>query len=266
MKAKSIFKQQRQEHEAKSMSELGTASKAQSIDGTEPTTEPTIERTTEPMNSNDVAEYLSSHPHFFEEHAELLSTVKLTSPVIGRAISLQERQMEIVREKYKGLELRLADLMRLAQENDAISSKFQVWTRTLLLARNDVDLPHVLVQGLQDIFSLPHATLRLWQVAPDYAHTWFAQSVTEDVRLFAKGLSTPYCGKNMDFEAASWIEASEPVQSLAMLPLRLAPGAATFGLLVLGSPDAARFTKDMATDFLVKIADTSSAALSCLID
>ena len=51
-----------------------------------------------------------------------------------------------------------------------------------------------------------------------------------------------------------------------MLPLRLAPESATFGLLVLGSPDPARFTKEMATDFLAKIADTSSAALSCLID
>jgi uncharacterized protein YigA (DUF484 family) len=218
------------------------------------------------MNSNDVADYLSAHPHFFEEHAELLSTVKLTSPVIGRAISLQERQMEIVREKYKGLELRMAELVRVAQDNDGITGKYQAWTRALLLARNDVDLPHVLTRGLQDIFALPHATLRLWNVAGDYTHTWFAQSVTEDVQLFAKGLNVPFCGENMDFEAAAWIESEQPVASLAMLPLRLAPDAATFGLLVLGSPDPARFTKEMATDFLVKVADTSSAALSCLVE
>ncbi|GGC88357.1 DUF484 family protein [Undibacterium terreum] len=218
------------------------------------------------MNSNDIADYLTQHPHFFEEHAELLSTVKLTSPVLGRAISLQERQMEIVREKYKLLELRMSDLVRVAQENDGITTKFQTWTRSLLLARNDVDLPYILTQGLQQFFDLPHATLRLWDTAEDYSHTWFSQSVTEDVRLFAKGLGSPFCGKNMDFEAAGWIESDEPIQSLAMLPLRLAPGASTFGLLVLGSPDPARYTKEMATDFLVKIADTASAALSCLIE
>jgi uncharacterized protein YigA (DUF484 family) len=71
---------------------------------------------------------------------------------------------------------------------------------------------------------------------------------------------------NQDFEAASWIEASAPVQSIAMLPLRLSPTSPAFGLLVLGSPDPARYTKNMATDFLVNIADTSSAALTCLID
>jgi uncharacterized protein YigA (DUF484 family) len=218
------------------------------------------------MNSNDIADYLSNNPHFFEEHADLLSKIKLSSPLLGRAISLQERQMEVVREKHKLLELRLSDLMRLAQENDAITSKFQIWTRSLLLARNDIDLPHVLTQGLQDVFSLPHATLRLWQVSEDVAHTWFAQASSEDVQLFAKGLSTPFCGKNQDFEAATWIESEQEILSVAMLPLRLSAQAPTFGLLVLGSPDEARFTKEMATDFLAKIADTSSAALSCMID
>ncbi|MBC7405130.1 MAG: DUF484 family protein [Cytophaga sp.] len=218
------------------------------------------------MNSNDIADFLSNNPNFFEEHAELLSKIKLTSPLMGRAISLQERQMEIVREKHRTLEFRLNELMRVAQENDGITSKFQNWTRSLLLARNDVELPHVLTQGLQDIFSLPHATLRLWQVTDDFSHTWFAQSAGDDVQLFAKGLTAPFCGKNQEFEAASWIDAEFPIESIAMLPLRLSPTSATFGLLVLGSPDPSRFTKDMATDFLSKIADTSSAALSCLID
>ncbi|MFD1155535.1 DUF484 family protein [Undibacterium aquatile] len=218
------------------------------------------------MNSTDIATYLIQNPDFFEEHAELLSAVKLTSPVMGRTISLQERQMEVVREKYRALELRLSELMRIAEENHDISKKFQTWTRALLLARNDVDLPFVLTQGLQDIFQLPHATLRLWNVAPEFSHTWFAAPASEDAILFAKGLTTPFCGPNQDFEAASWIEASAPVQSIAMLPLRLSPTSSAFGLLVLGSPDPARYTKNMATDFLVNIADTSSAALTCLID
>jgi uncharacterized protein YigA (DUF484 family) len=47
------------------------------------------------MNSTDIATYLIQNPDFFEEHAELLSAVKLTSPVMGRTISLQERQMEV---------------------------------------------------------------------------------------------------------------------------------------------------------------------------
>ena len=218
------------------------------------------------LDSNAVADFLLDNPHFFEEHSELLARVKLTSPVAGRAVSLQERQMEVLREKIKSHELRLAELLRIAQDNDAITQKFLEWTRSLLLARNDVDMPHTLINGLQTIFSVPHATLRLWGVSEEFAHTWFAADVSEDAKIFCNGLTTPYCGPNQDFEAASWIDDAESIQSIAMLPLRTGDAPDAFGLLVLGSPDPDRFTSDMATDFLSKIGETASAALTCLLD
>lgn len=212
-----------------------------------------------------IADYLAKNPQFFEEHSELLAKVKLTSPLVGRTVSLQERQMEVLREKIKTMELRLAELMRIAQENDEISQKFQRWTRSLLLARNDVDLPHTLIAGLQTIFSVPHATLRIWCVAAEFSHTWFSAEVSEDAKIFCNGLTAPYCGPNQDFEAASWIEDTAPLKSIAMLPLRTSAAPEAFGLLVLGSEDPHRYSPDMATDFLSKIGDTSSAALSCLL-
>ena len=212
------------------------------------------------MNQSDVAQYLVSNPHFFEEHAELLGKIKLSSPLLGRAVSLQERQMEVVRDKYRHLELRLTELMRLAQENDHAVAKFQKWANMLLLARNDVELPHILTSNLKDIFSLPHASLRLWDVAEEFGHTWFAAPVSDAIRLFASGLNAPFCGENKDFEAAGWLDV--PVASIAMMPLR-AEGKVV-GLLVLGSPDKNRFSSTMATDFLSQLAETSGAALSCL--
>ncbi len=218
------------------------------------------------MDSNSVADYLSEHAHFFEEHPDLLSRIKLTSPLGGRTLSLQERQMEVLRDKIKLMEMRMADLMRIALENDVITQKFQDWARSLLLARNDVDLAHTLISGLQTTFAVPHATLRMWGVAEPFAHTWFAAPVSEDSKIFSTGLSAPFCGKNMDFEAASWLEDAPSIESLAMLPLRAHGASEAFGLLVLGSPDPGRFTAEMATDFLVRIGDTASAALTCLLD
>jgi uncharacterized protein len=218
------------------------------------------------VDSQAIADYLADNPYFFEEHRELLAKIKLTSPLAGRTVSLQERQMEVLREKIKLMEMRLADLMRIGQENDAITDKFQLWTRGLLLARNDVDLPHILVNGLQTIFNVPHATLRMWGVTEEFSHTWFAEAVSEDARLFSNGLTAPYCGPNQEFEAATWFDEADGVQSIAMLPLRVGAAPEAFGLLVLGSPDPHRFTADMATDFLQKIGETASAALGCLLD
>jgi uncharacterized protein YigA (DUF484 family) len=218
------------------------------------------------LDSNAIADFLSDNPDFFEEHRDLLAKVKLSSPVTGRAVSLQERQMEVLREKIKAMELRLAELLRIAEENDAITQKFLLWTRSLLAARNDVDMPHTLIAGLQTIFGVPHATLRIWGVGEEFAHTWFAAAVSEDARIFCNGLTAPYCGPNQDFEAASWLEDAEEVRSIAMLPLRVDTAPDAFGLLVLGSPDPERFTSEMATDYLSKIGDTAGAALTCLLD
>ena len=81
---------------------------------------------TAPLDSTLVAQFLTDNPQFFEEHADLLGEIKLSSPLTGRAVSLQERQMEVLRDKYKTLELRMHNLMRLASENEAIANTKQI--------------------------------------------------------------------------------------------------------------------------------------------
>ena len=56
------------------------------------------------ITEHDIANYLANTPGFFERHAELLASIQLTSPHGQRAVSLQERQMEMLREKISGLE------------------------------------------------------------------------------------------------------------------------------------------------------------------
>ncbi len=214
------------------------------------------------LDSAAVADYLAGNPHFFEEHAGLLGQVKLSSPLTGKAVSLQERQMEVMRDKYKALELRMAELLRLAQENAAIANRFHAWTQALLRAAGPAAMPRALVDGLLEHFALPQATLRLWDVAPEHADSWFASGVSDDARLFANSLRAPYCGSNHDFEAVRWLDDPAAVQSTVILPLR--EDGATFGLLILGSPDLQRFHSGMATDFLVHIGTTASTALAPL--
>jgi uncharacterized protein YigA (DUF484 family) len=214
------------------------------------------------LDSAAVAQFLADNPDFFEEHAGLLGQVKLSSPLTGKAVSLQERQMEVMRDKYRALEWRMAELVRVAQDNAAIANKFHAWTQSLLQARHDADLPRALIDGLTSSFALPQATLRLWNVAPDYAGSWFVDGVSEDARMFANSLLAPYCGSNHDFEAVRWLDDAAAVQSTVILPLR--SGESAFGLLILGSPDPQRFTASMATDFLLHIGETASAALASL--
>lgn len=218
--------------------------------------------TTETLDANAVAQYLIDHPQFFEVHAGLLGEVKLSSPLTGRAVSLQERQMEVMRDKYRILELRLAELTRRAEENHAIANRFHAWNQALLASSGGAAMARDLVDALRTEFMVPQVTLRLWNLAPEHADAWFASGVSDDARLFAASLRAPYCGLNNDFEAVRWLDDPAAVRSTVLMPL--GAGGKTFGLLVLGAPDDERFTATMATDFLVHIAATASTALAPL--
>ncbi|VVD74308.1 hypothetical protein PCO31110_00780 [Pandoraea communis] len=218
------------------------------------------------MNDRDIAEYLIAHPDFFERHAELLAGVRLTSPHGQRAVSLQERQIEMQREKTKQIERRLAELMRYGHENDDISAKLHRWTLGLLSERDPHALPDAIARGLRDVFDVPFAAVRLWNVATPYQPADFARSVSEEVKIFASSLATPYCGANTGFEAVTWLGASSDPASVALLALRdpQMPDGPIFGLLVMGSEDARRFHEGMATDFLTQIGELAGAALGKL--
>jgi uncharacterized protein len=210
----------------------------------------------------DIAHFLASNPAFFERHAELMASITLTSPHGQRAVSLQERQMEMLRERIKGLEMRIVDMIRHGQENLTIADRIHRTTRRLLLTTDASLLPTRLVETLKHEFLIPQAGLRLWDVAEAHAGQPWAQGASDDARTFAASLTMPYCGANSGFEAARWLDDGATVASLAMLPLR--QGDDCFGLLVLGSPDPTRYAADMGTDFLVRIGEVASAALSRL--
>ena len=62
------------------------------------------------------------------------------------------------------------------------------------------------------------------------------------------------------------LDTPDTVASLAMIPLRhWSGGQGSFGLLVLGSPDPTRYAAEMGADFLTRIGELASAALSRLV-
>ena len=77
------------------------------------------------ITETDIANYLANTPGFFERHAELLSSIQLSSPHGPRAVSLQERQMDLLRERLKGFEHKIMEMIRHGQENAAIADRLQ---------------------------------------------------------------------------------------------------------------------------------------------
>lgn len=226
-----------------------------------------------PITEDDIANFLVNTPDFFARHAELLSAVRLTSPHGQRAVSLQERQADMLREKIRALETRMMDMIRNGNDNAILADRLHRWSQSLLQTHHARDLPGLMADQIQSQFMVPQVALKVWHVNEAYAIEPFAQGFSDDVKSFATSLSAPYCGVNAGFEAAQWLAEPAAAQSLAMVALRSvgtvtaegeAACAPAIGLLVLASPDAQRYHAGMGTDFLERIGELASAALSRL--
>lgn len=217
-----------------------------------------------PITEDDIANFLANTPDFFERHAELLATVQLSSGHGSRAVSLQERQAGMLRDKIRGLESRLVEMLRHGQDNVAIAHKMQTWTRKMLLTSVARELPSLITGELQTQFQVPQVAIKVWDVAAPFAAEEFTQGVSQLARDAAAAMSAPFCGPAAGLEAVSWLDQPAAAQSVALIALRTDPDAQPFGLLVLASSDADRFASGMGTDFLQSIGELASAALSRL--
>ncbi len=205
------------------------------------------------MNEASIAEYLLQHPEFFERHAEMLTAVHLSSGHGQRAVSLQERQAEMLRDKIKGLEGRIMEMVRNSSENSAIAHKIHRWSCNLAAVQD--------VRATAPRHCRRHSKrIRCARKSASACGMWlglmlgqlFTMGVSEDAKSFATSLTMPFCGPNLGFEPTAWLPNPSEVQSMALLTLREGPNdsqSPAFGLLVLGSPDPLRFDATMGTEF-----------------
>ena len=216
-----------------------------------------------PITEDDIADYLVNTPDFFERHAQLLASVQLTHPQSHRTVGLQERQAQMLRDKIKGLEHRIMDMIRHGNDNMVLTDKLHRWSCDLLVSPPE-QLAELALDNIRELFQVPQVAVRLWSLQGAHAQAAYAQGVSEAVQNWASSLPTPYLGPAAGHEAVQWLAEPAQAASVALLALRAAPGQAAFGLLVLASPDAQRFNSPMGTDLLERLAELAGAALSVL--
>lgn len=210
------------------------------------------------ITPEQIAEFLKLNPDFFVGHPELLADISVPHPYSGQAISLGERQVLALRDKSRGLELKLREFIQFAEENDAIGDKLHKLSLGLMRARSLEAVFQSLSLSLSESFAVPHAAVRVWaDHAPDLAE--FAP-VSADVKVLMTGLTQPRCGFEVPDEVRGWFGAAGANQkSFALAPLR---EDNLNGLLVLASEDAKRFYPEMGTLYLSWLAELSGAAVS----
>ena len=209
------------------------------------------------MDESVIAKYLSTHPDFFQRHAELLATIQV--PHGAGTASLIERQVAILREKSRDLEEQLNGLIRTARGNEQIVTRLQRFTLELMRADGIDDVIGTCQNVLREDFNADFVTLKI--IGGDDTMHFVAPSNT-NLKSFENLFRTkkPVCGQLKEEQRNFLFEKNnDKVKSVALVPLF---GAEKIGILALGSEDEGRFHPGMGTVFISHLGELISTSIT----
>jgi uncharacterized protein YigA (DUF484 family) len=222
----------------------------------------------EGLNDTNVADYLQTHPDFFERNAALLAKLRLPHlRDMGATVSLVERQVEVLRERNQSLERKLKELVDVARSNDTLADRIHRLSQRLIQAHSLLDTINAVETSLREDFDAMHSVLVLFleqarTLAPEAGQFLRSADPTDaDIKTFESLLQSgkPRCGQVRDAQRDYLFgKDSVAIGSVALTPLG---PKGELGILAIGASDAERFHPAMSTEFLSRIGELVTYAL-----
>ncbi len=211
---------------------------------------------TETLDLEAIVTYLRRHPRFFEDHPNLLKKLHLRHES-GDAISLIERQNQILRQENRQLIDRLNQFIQVAQCNDRLFLKLQRLILELLPETRLNGLLERLQRGLQRDFDVHETTVILFDRAPGDGDGWLQTSRDQIAEAFPAVVDQgkAVCGA-LEPALTQLLFANTEVGSIALAPLTR--DQAVIGVLALGHTSPEHFRSGTETLFLTHLAQVTS--------
>jgi uncharacterized protein len=222
--------------------------------------------TDESFTETDVANYLGSHPDFFERHLTLLRRLKIPHQSGGSTVSLVERQVAVLRQRNDELEHQLTDLFDVAKANNALVDQIHQLAITFIRLRGIDARLEALENALREDFGAERAVLVLFANAgsPEISRPGFVKTLDREDPLL-KSFSTflrsarSRCGPLRDKQKELLFDReADSIASAAMVPLG---DGAKLGFLTVGSRDPNHFHPGQRVDFLGRLGELVTLAL-----
>ena len=226
--------------------------------------EPAVNNEENPAE-REVVKYLRAHPDFFARHDELLSTLHI-SHGIGGAVSLIQRQVEVLRGQVDALNRREREMHELARENEHLHGKLHRFTLSMIGARSLSEVMARLRTFLETEFKVELVVVLLSEpVAGDLADGDFYRKTAPDGEAFAAFKAClnsrhAVCGRLKHEQLRTLFgDRAVEIRSAALMPLKEQD---LLGLLAIGSLAKERFDGRMGTVFLDNMAEIVSRTIA----
>lgn len=210
-----------------------------------------------------VADYLRKHPYFFNDYPDLVADMHVNHDS-GKAVSLVERQVSILRERNIEMRQRLSNLLDTARENDQLFAK----TRRLVLALVECvelgDMVDALYYSFQKEFNVHYTRLILFgpHVPPSLARI---ETVNKARDFIGKRLKSPHAvSGGIDIKETQFL-FDDDAQNVGSAALAVLSYGNPLGVLAIGNQDPNYYRSSMGTLFLGYIAEVLNRILPSLI-
>jgi len=207
---------------------------------------------------------LKDNPDILVRYPDLLAELNVPHEA-GRAVSLIERQVSVLRDKLNRNDSRMRELMDIARDNQRLAESRQRLAVNLLGAQDLDDVISIVLAELSNELNADHAVIRLvageeysMQDKPEMyfdkqATGWSSFTTMMDNQ-------NALCGRcSEEQKAFLFAGKAHEIASAAVIPL---VAGSKLGVIGLGSKDETRFNISMGTEFLTQIGELVSAALA----
>ena len=212
------------------------------------------------IDDQQVIEYLRANPEFFQTHSDELSDLRVGHDS-GPAVSLIERQVEVLRERIFRMRRRMNQLLHTARTNDELFAKVRSLTLALLDVSAWQDLNEVLATNMLVEFDADYVCCHVPGDPVNFDHIR-SYSGAPPFGPFVNG-PMPVCATLRAAELRTLFPVQNPDGdgSAVLLPLTPRRGG---GCLAVGSRETHRFTRDLDTFFVSHIGDMLSRIINNL--
>ncbi len=215
------------------------------------------------LNEREVVAYLKVHPDFLTRHPDLLEAIEMRHKA-GSAVSLIERQVDVLRAKNQRLEDKLERLLAAAHDNEKRAENVQRLARTLMRAPSLAAVVVGLAKCMREDFGIEETFVGLSSTQYKRHDIDGLVSVEPDgkiARAFENFFRTRLieCGPLAADKAKLLFPKAESLPaSAAIIPLEKEKH---LGMIALGAVDPERFQPRQGKLFLEMTAELVAAAV-----
>jgi uncharacterized protein YigA (DUF484 family) len=211
-----------------------------------------------------VARFLEQTPGYFDRHPELLTSLRLSHATDGRAVSLIERQVQVLRDQQTSLQRQLRELVGIARDNDVVTARLHRFALAMLEAATRDEVLDTARDLLRQEFKLDAAVILL-AVEPALAARRPEYLAVDDARMRALlerlADGKPVCSGRFESDLMGFVFArgTSEMRSAALIPIGVSRPR---GVLALGARDPQRFHVGMGTLYLTRLGELLERALA----